>query len=87
MPDYRRCHTPWTSIYVDVEGNVFPCTDNLNWNLGNVYKTSIKDIYNSEKMKNFRKLSTTGKNQNCVKCAAWAPGKCPIVARYMKLKK
>lgn len=87
VPDYRRCHTPWTSIYIDVEGNVFPCTDNLNWNLGNVYEKSIKDIYNSEKMKKFRELSTTGNNKNCVKCAAWAPGKCPIVARYMKLKK
>jgi len=84
--EYRKCYLPWLSTYIDVEGDVYPCTDNLNWKLGSIYEKSMKEIYNSEKMRKFRELSVTGKNENCVKCSAWAPGDCPIVKRYLKKK-
>lgn len=83
---YRRCYLPWLSTYIDVEGNVFPCTDNLNWNLGSIYRKSMREIYNSEKMKKFRMASVLGLNDNCVKCSAWACGKCPVIKRFIKKK-
>lgn len=85
MPErkYRRCFLPWLSTYIDVEGEVHPCTDNLNWKMGSIYEKNMREIYNSEKMKKFRKLSVMGKNENCVKCSAWAPGPCPIFKRWL----
>jgi radical SAM protein with 4Fe4S-binding SPASM domain len=82
----RKCPLPWTSTYIDVEGNVFPCTDNLEcfpgkWKLGNIFKKSIKEIYNSEKMKDFRYKSTHGLNENCLKCIEWAKGEYPFYKR------
>ena len=80
------CHRPWTAIYIDVKGDVYPCTDNLNYKLGNIYEKNLKEIYNSKRMKEFREKSMKGQIENCVKCNGWAPGKCPLFKRYI-LKK
>lgn len=71
----RSCTLPWSSIYVDVVGDVFPCTDNMDYKCGNVLVSPIKDIFNNELYKKFRVGSLYGHEEryNCLNCAAWGP--------------
>jgi radical SAM protein with 4Fe4S-binding SPASM domain len=83
QPLRRRCHQPWTSIYIDVNGDVFPCTDNLDVNLGNIFKESMNKIFNSKKMNEFRRKSVRGDIKNCEKCILWAKGGCPMFRDFV----
>jgi radical SAM protein with 4Fe4S-binding SPASM domain len=69
----RKCTLPWNSIYIDVIGNCYPCTDTLQYLMGNVFTTHIKDIYNSSEFQDFRKFSLSGDNYECKNCIAWSP--------------
>ncbi len=71
----RKCTLPWSSVYVDVVGDVFPCTDTLNYKMGNLLEEKISEIYNNDKYRQFRKDSISGKNYECKNCLAWAPMK------------
>lgn len=73
QPEKRKCSLPWSSIYIDVVGDCFPCTDTFNFNMGNLITTHIKDIYNSELFKIFRWNSLIGENYECKNCLAWSP--------------
>ncbi len=72
-PTKRSCTLPWSSLYIDVIGDIFPCTDTLNYKMGNILEKHIKDIYNNDSYKGFRENSLTGFNYECRNCAAWSP--------------
>lgn len=72
QPKKRSCTLPWLSIYVDVIGNCYPCTDTFKYLMGNVFTTHIKEIYNSPGFKTFRKNSLDGSNFECRSCLAWS---------------
>lgn len=67
----RTCTLPWSDVYVDVIGDVYPCTDNIHYRLGNLLLNSIGEIFNSQKAQEFRRLSYTGQNENCRECISW----------------
>jgi len=71
----RSCTLPWSSVYVDVVGDVYPCTDNLHFRIGNLFLNSVEEIFNSQKARRFRKQSYTGQNENCHECISWRAGK------------
>lgn len=69
----RKCTLPWSSIYIDVVGNCYPCTDTLKYFMGNIFTTHIKNIFNSPEFKKFRRNSLDGNNYECKNCLAWGP--------------
>jgi radical SAM protein with 4Fe4S-binding SPASM domain len=69
----RSCTLPWSSIYIDVVGSCYPCTDTLQYFMGNIFDTHIKEIYNSLEFQDFRKFSLNGANYECRNCVAWGP--------------
>lgn len=60
----RICTWPWMGAYITADGFVTPCgihgTDPKKFNFGNVFERSFKDIWNSEKYKDFRKRMKRG---------------------------
>ena len=50
---FAKCLSPWTSVHINVDGNLFPC---MAVSMGNVKKQSIKNIIFSENFKNFQKI-------------------------------
>lgn len=63
---FKGCLSPWTSLHVNVDGNVFPC---MAVPMGNVKRQSIKEIFFSEKFKHFRKTIREKKTLNgCNRC-------------------
>lgn len=72
---YRRCHRPHTFCYIAPNGDMYPCCQNCpGTKIGNVFKKSIKELYNSEEMNKFREKSKTGENKICANCTMWAKG-------------
>jgi radical SAM protein with 4Fe4S-binding SPASM domain len=74
MPNFKKtiphCIAPWTSLYVQHDGNVFPCCLWTRFSpVGNLHKQSLDEVWNSEKMKKLR-LDMLEKNFviNCVDC-------------------
>lgn len=48
------CVAPWLSLNINQNGNIQPCCTSTNY-FGNVLKDDIKDVWNSDKIKEFRK--------------------------------
>lgn len=69
----RTCHLPWTSIYVNVTGDVYPCTDTIHQEtyMGNLLTTHSEEIYNSFEYQNFRSRSLAGRHPVCKQCLSW----------------
>jgi len=66
-PDnYETCLSPWTSVHVNVDGNLFPC---MAVSMGNVKKENLKEIIFSEKFKKFKDEIRLKKTINgCNRC-------------------
>jgi radical SAM protein with 4Fe4S-binding SPASM domain len=63
------CVAPWVHLYVGTDGNVLPCCAGTpEYPLGNVNKTSILEIMNSDNAIKLRKNMMTGKR--CKECAS-----------------
>ncbi|MCM2266918.1 MAG: radical SAM protein [Elusimicrobiales bacterium] len=59
-PPPRACLSPWRSLHVEPEGNVFPeC--NCKVPVGNLAADSLEDIWNGEKMQRYRRLVAAGR--------------------------
>ena len=73
---WSRCYRPQTLIYITASGNVLPCciapfatVDYASLFLGNVYKSSLKDIWLGARYQKFRdQLQTTDPPQCCEGC-------------------
>jgi len=63
---YQKCLYPWANVLVTPDGNIYPC---LSYKIGNIRKTSIKQVWNSEKFKDFRKeLKKNSMFSSCQGC-------------------
>ena len=71
----RVCTLPWSSTYIDVVGDIYPCTDTFKYKIGNIFENPMKEIYNNNKMIDFRKNSLTGKHPECRNCLAFGKTK------------
>ena len=71
------CNILWQRLVVSWDGSVYPCLfhgvrDNKNLYLGNVRNTSLKEMWNGEKMNRLRKLHKGGfshSNSCCDNCS------------------
>lgn len=73
MSDRVACPMPFTTLAIRSDGAVSPCC--VDWvggtNLGNITEENIKDIWNGEKMYQFRKMQLENRrheNESCRKC-------------------
>lgn len=61
-PDHNRhaCIVPWYNVYIDVNGNVFPCCFLItsNYIMGNIFEDAFDKIWTNNKYRDFRKKMT-----------------------------
>ena len=62
----RRCSQVHDSLYIDDRGDVFACCHSKPGVVGNIYKSTLKEIYNSDSLKRFRQREIDG-TLACVK--------------------
>jgi len=58
----KLCYRPWTTCFVDVSGNFYPCCrltqqniDITHFSFGNILEDELKDIWNTSKYQSLRK--------------------------------
>jgi MoaA/NifB/PqqE/SkfB family radical SAM enzyme len=59
------CYAPWTFAAITAYGDLFPCS---NFKLGSLLDHSLKEMWYSKKMKEFRLLIKKDLLSNCKKC-------------------
>lgn len=68
---FAKCLSPWTSVHINVDGNLFPC---MAVSMGNVKNTPLKEIIFSEKFENFKKIIDEKNTINgCNRCGWLKP--------------
>ena len=70
---FAKCLSPWTSVHINVDGNLFPC---MAVSMGNVKNTPLKKIIFSDKFENFKKIIDEKNTINgCNRCGWLKPRK------------
>jgi MoaA/NifB/PqqE/SkfB family radical SAM enzyme len=66
---YYVCYAPFSSLYFDLLGDVFPCCENTVYSYGKYPYTNLHDIWFGERIKLFRKYISKGNLQyGCRTC-------------------
>jgi radical SAM protein with 4Fe4S-binding SPASM domain len=72
MTKKHFCTAPWVHIHTWPNGTVFPCRNSLREfdNVGNLYDNTIEEIWNSDKIKQFRQdlLNDVARPDICGRC-------------------
>ena len=63
--NYHKCKFPWSSVHINVDGNMFPC---IAFSMGNVKSLSLEEIMKSEATKKFRKVLKESLVEGCNRC-------------------
>ena len=64
--DFATCHAPWSSVHINVDGNLFPC---MAVSMGNVKTTKLSDIIFSNQFKKFKNIiREKGTISGCNRC-------------------
>ncbi len=64
--NFKTCLSPWTSVHINVDGNVFPC---MAFSIGNVKKQKIKEIFFSKYSEDFKNdIKKCGTLPGCNRC-------------------
>jgi len=68
------CSMPFYMLVLEPNGNILPCcSTTVPIVLGNIHNSSLRDVWQSEKLKSFLRLQLTGKNMNSVCKACSVP--------------
>ena len=62
---FKNCKFPWSSVHINVDGNMFPC---IAITMGNVKNTSLIDIVQSPATKAFRDELQKTLVEGCNRC-------------------
>lgn len=68
QPDLEHftCNVVWSTMHIGPYGDVFPC---YSYNMGNIRKNSLMEIWNGDKYKKFRQqLQQAGIFRGCIGC-------------------
>jgi MoaA/NifB/PqqE/SkfB family radical SAM enzyme len=69
--NFAKCLSPWASVHINVDGNLFPC---MAVAMGNVKKENLDDIIFSDKFKNFKNIiEEKGTINGCNRCGWLKP--------------
>ncbi|HJZ13082.1 MAG TPA: radical SAM protein [Acidobacteriota bacterium] len=64
--EHFTCRVVWSTMHIGPYGDVFPC---YSYNMGNVRKNTLMQIWNGDKYKQFRKqLQKAGIFRGCIGC-------------------
>lgn len=69
-----RCRWPWTRAYVTAEGDVTPCCncpDARQVSFGNLFNRPMREIWNNEAYRAFRRELRDGMPEVCRHCPDW----------------
>ena len=68
---FSTCYSPWGCVYINVDGNLFPC---MAVSMGNVKTTKLSEIIFSEKFKKFKDIiRQKGTINGCNRCGYLKP--------------
>ena len=68
---FATCYSPWGCVYINVDGNLFPC---MAIPLGNVKTSKLSDIIFSDESKKFRNIiRAKGTINGCNRCGYLKP--------------
>ncbi len=68
---FKPCMSPWGSIHINVDGNIFPC---MSISLGNIKDYSLKEILQGEIFKKFKEhIKKEGTVSACNRCGYLKP--------------
>ena len=68
---FSTCYAPWGCVYINVDGNLFPC---MAVPLGNVKTSKLSEIIFSKESKKFRDLiRAKGTLNGCNRCGYLKP--------------
>ena len=71
--NFEPCKFPWSSMHINVDGNLFPC---MAVSMGNVKKEQLSKIIFSEKFNKFKSLiREKGTINGCNRCGYLLPTK------------
>ncbi|HSP05924.1 MAG TPA: SPASM domain-containing protein, partial [Acidobacteriota bacterium] len=64
--EHFTCNVVWSTMHIGPYGDVFPC---YSYNMGNIRRNSLMEIWNGEKYRKFRKqLQQAGIWRGCIGC-------------------
>lgn len=64
--EHFTCNVVWSTMHIGPYGDVFPC---YSYNMGNIRKNSLMEIWNGEKYRKFRnQLQQAGIWRGCIGC-------------------
>ena len=70
--NFSTCYAPWSSVHINVDGNLFPC---MAVSMGNVKNQPLKEIIFSDKFKKFKdEIKSSGTVNGCNRCG-WLKNK------------
>ena len=68
---FSSCYAPWSSVHINVDGNLFPC---MAVSMGNVKNTKLSEIIFSDKFKKFKHIiRQKGTINGCNRCGYLKP--------------
>ena len=68
---FSTCYAPWSSVHINVDGNLFPC---MAVSMGNVKTTNLSEIVFSDKFKKFKSIiRQKGTINGCNRCGYLKP--------------
>ena len=69
---FSTCYAPWSSVHINVDGNLFPC---MAVSMGNVKKSQLEEIIFSSEFKKFKNIiREKGTINGCNRCG-WLKSK------------
>ncbi len=72
MIDKRSsCSFPWLYVEICANGDVTPCHTFYDYTIGNIYRESILDIWNGERLNRFRKYTRKNLFPVCAACSRY----------------
>lgn len=66
MSAQKLCPIPFTQLYLHSSGEVYPCSFAQNYSLGNVKDKSLMEIWQGDRLKQFRREHIALENKQCV---------------------
>ncbi len=68
---FQNCMSPWGSVHINMDGNVFPC---MSISMGNVKNDKLENIFGGEKYKKFKEhIRNKGTISACNRCGYLKP--------------
>jgi len=66
--DEPRCSMPWSYAYIRHDGSVHACCFSESFSMGNLYRNSFEEIWNSRSYRNLRKIVNDRLPRDCRRC-------------------